>query len=178
MSSSKIYLNPSTFFHTHVHHTNPSSCHLLPEWLISLTRFPASILASTTIRYHTVARVTEHIIPLFRCLKPSNDFLLLSEKKMKSHYSCLPLRSHLIPLSCHSLSSRHTGSFSSSKIPSYFSLVGFTLVISFAWNVFMQQFFLSLKSHFFSEIPFLVHLLNNPFTSFITPLILWKYLEH
>lgn len=98
MSSSKIYLNPSTFFHTHVHHTNPSSCHLLPEWLISLTRFPASILASTTIRYHTVARVTEHIIPLFRCLKPSNDFLLLSEKKMKSHYSCLPLRSHLIPL--------------------------------------------------------------------------------
>lgn len=162
MSSSKIYLSPSTFFHTHDHYTNPSSCHLLPEWLISLTGFPASILASTTIHYHTVARVIEHVIPLLWCLKPSNDFLLL-RKTIKSHYSCLPLRSPLIPLSCHSLSSRHTGSFSSSKIPSYFSLVAFTLVISFAWNVFMQQFFLSLKSHFFSEIPFPIHLLNNPF---------------
>lgn len=122
------------FLHIDGRHPSPRCRHLLPGWLISLAKLPASILDPTAIHFHAAARVTEHM--LF-CLKSSNDFLLLLWKKRKSHCSCLPLRPHRIPLSMSltRIQMQWLLSFPQ-KMPSYFSLRACVLAISFAWNVF------------------------------------------
>ena len=162
VSTSKIYLNPSTFLHTHGQQASPSCCHLLPEWLKSLT----GVLAFHSC-YHY------HLLPhqysgwqntSLVCLKPSNDFLLLSGgKKILLLLPTSQITSQTI------FCVTHWALDTLTSLPQKCQVISHSrpLHLLYPSLVMFSLDFLSLSSRFFSDILFPIFLLNDPFTSFI-----------